>query len=96
MHKRSYSVFGRIDFFSVMRQLLVSLGGSLDEAWAVSSPELSKVIIPDCFASTRCHISDSQHVLLFIRLFRLAFSMCELSPLCAPSYLQIGSLSQSI
>ena len=48
MHKRSYSVFGRIDFFSVMRQLLVSLGGSLDEAWAVSSPELSKVIILVC------------------------------------------------
>ena len=64
MHKRSYSVFGRIDFFSVMRQLLVSLGGSLDEAWAVSSPELSKVIIPVRFASTRCHISYSQNVLL--------------------------------
>ena len=43
MHKKSFSVFGRIDFFSVMKQLLVSLGGSLEESWTLSTPELSKV-----------------------------------------------------
>ena len=45
MHKKSYSVFGRIDFFSVLRQLLVSLGGCLEEQWTISAPELSKVVI---------------------------------------------------
>ena len=43
MHKSSYSVFGHLDFFSVLQALLVSLGGSLNEEWALRSPELSKV-----------------------------------------------------
>ena len=43
MHKDSYSVFKRIDFFSVLRGLLVSLGGSLTESWTLATPELSKV-----------------------------------------------------
>ena len=43
MHKSSYIVFGHIDFFSVLQALLVSLGGSLNEEWALRSPELSKV-----------------------------------------------------
>ena len=43
MHKSSYSVFGHIDFFSVLQALLVSLGGSLKEEWALRSPELSKL-----------------------------------------------------
>ena len=43
MHKSSYSVFGHIDFFSVLQALLVSIGGSLNEEWALRSPELSKV-----------------------------------------------------
>ena len=43
MHKSNYSVFGHIDFFSVLQALLVSLGGSLNEEWALRSPELSKV-----------------------------------------------------
>ena len=43
MHKSSYSVSGHLDFFSVLQALLVSLGGSLNEEWALRSPELSKV-----------------------------------------------------
>ena len=38
MHIKSYSVFGWIDFFSVMKQLLVSHGGSLEEAWTIALP----------------------------------------------------------
>ena len=44
MHKTSYSVFGRIDFFSVLKGLLVSLGGSLTEEWVIQSPELTRAI----------------------------------------------------
>ena len=45
MHKESFSVFERIDFFSVLRGLIVSLGGSLHLSWTLSAPELSKVVI---------------------------------------------------
>ena len=44
MHKTSYSVFGKIDFFSVLQALMVSLGGSLAEDWVMRRPELTKVI----------------------------------------------------
>ena len=50
MHKSKYSVFGQIDFFSVLQALMVSLGGSLTEEWAMRSPELTKV-------STSLHLS---------------------------------------
>ena len=43
MHKKSQSVFGRIDFFSVLRYLVNSLGGSTELDWVLLSPELSKV-----------------------------------------------------
>ena len=43
MHKTSYSVFGKIDFLSVLQALMVSLGGSLMEDWVTRSPELTKV-----------------------------------------------------
>ena len=43
MHKTSYSVFGKIAFFSVLQSLLVSLGESLMEDWVIRSPELTKV-----------------------------------------------------
>ena len=43
MHKSSYSVFGKIDFFSVLQALMVSLGRSLTEDWVIHSPELTKV-----------------------------------------------------
>ena len=43
MHKGSYSVFGKIDFFSVLQALLVSLGGSQTEDWVLESPELQRV-----------------------------------------------------
>ena len=43
MHKDSYSVFGRIDFFSVLKYLIVSLGGSLDMECVLLAPELSRV-----------------------------------------------------
>ena len=43
MHKQSYSVFGKIDFFSVLRALLISLGNSQGETWTLKSPNLSRV-----------------------------------------------------
>ena len=43
MHRKSQSVFERVDFFSTLRYLVISLGGCLELGWAVLSPELSKV-----------------------------------------------------
>ena len=43
MHKESFSVFGRIDFFSVLQALVVSLGGCTKEIWALESTHLLKV-----------------------------------------------------
>ena len=45
MHKISYSVFGHIDFFSVLKGLVISLGSSLREEWVQRSPELVRVSI---------------------------------------------------
>ena len=46
MHKTSYSVFGHIDFFSVLQALMVSLGGSLAEDWVMRHSELARVSNP--------------------------------------------------
>ena len=43
MHKESYSVFGRIDFHSVLQYLFIFLGGCLDCDWTLLTPVLSKV-----------------------------------------------------
>ena len=43
MHKLNYSVFGHIDFFSVLNGLVISLGGSLTTDWIQRSPELTRV-----------------------------------------------------
>ena len=43
MHKDSFSVFGRIDFFSVLQYLVVCLSGSLEMEWTLFTPELTKV-----------------------------------------------------
>ena len=45
MHKPTYSVFGRIDFFSVLKCLMVSLGAATGEDWVLQSPELAQVSI---------------------------------------------------
>ena len=37
MHKTRQSVFGRIDFFSVLRYLVISLGGSSELDWVLLS-----------------------------------------------------------
>ena len=44
MHKDSRSVFSRIDFFSVLQAIIVSLGGSLSLSWTLDCPELSNVL----------------------------------------------------
>ena len=33
MHKKNYSVFGRINFYAVIKNIVVCLGGSLDLEW---------------------------------------------------------------
>ena len=43
LHKKRNSVFGRIDFFSMVKYLVVSVGGSVELDWVLLSPELSKV-----------------------------------------------------
>ena len=43
MHKPTYSVFGRIDFFSVLKCLIVSLGAATGEDWVLESPDLGRV-----------------------------------------------------
>ena len=43
MNKSSYSVFGRIDFFSVIQFLVISLRGCLSQDWTLTAPELKKV-----------------------------------------------------
>ena len=48
MHKKNQSVFGRIDFFSVLRYLVTFLGGSAELDWVLLAPELSKVIGSIC------------------------------------------------
>ena len=45
MHKESYSVFGRIDFHSVLKYLIVFLGGCLDCDWTLLTPVLAKVCL---------------------------------------------------
>ena len=45
MHKDSYSVFGRIDFFYVLHYFVISLGGSLKFEWTLLTHELVKVSI---------------------------------------------------
>ena len=45
MHRKSQSVFGRVDFFSTLRYLVTSLGGCLELGWALLSPQLSRVRI---------------------------------------------------
>ena len=46
LNKMSYSVFGHIELFSVLRGLLISLGGSQTEDWVLRSPEQAKVSVP--------------------------------------------------
>ena len=48
MHKLSYSVFGKIDFFSVLQALVISLGNSNAEPWALKSTNLSRVSRSQC------------------------------------------------
>ena len=43
MHKISFSVFGHIDFFSVLKGLVICLGRSLREDWVQRRPELVRV-----------------------------------------------------
>ena len=47
MHKKSYSIFGRIDFHSVLQYLIIFLGGTLDCEWTPrndGSKEASKLL----------------------------------------------------
>ena len=42
MQKPTYSVFGRIDFLSVLKFLIVSLGAATGEDWVLQSPDLAQ------------------------------------------------------
>jgi len=43
MHKPSFSVMGKIDMFSMLRNLLIRLSGLLDEIWTQSTQYFRKV-----------------------------------------------------
>ena len=45
MHRQSFSVFGRLDFFAVLEHLVISLSGALSLPWILDTPELAKVVI---------------------------------------------------
>ena len=45
LHKKSYSVFGRTDFYAVIKFIVVCLGGSLDLEWILVTPELAGVSV---------------------------------------------------
>ena len=42
LQKPTYSVLGRIDFFSVLTCLIVSLGAATGEDWVLQSPDLAR------------------------------------------------------
>ena len=87
MHKTSYSVFGKIDFFSVLQALMASLGGSLLEDWVVRSPELTKVNSSFCRVSIRkTSTRQRHHVCLtckFVRYFQTV-TRCKLDVTTLP------------
>ena len=43
MHKPSFSVMGKIDMFSMLRNLLIRLAGLLDERWTQSTQYFRKI-----------------------------------------------------
>ena len=45
MHRKEGSVFGRIDFHTQLKYLVVFLSGCECEPWIVHTPELSKVVL---------------------------------------------------
>ena len=45
MQKTSYNVFGHLDFFSVLKALMISLGNSLSEDWMQRSSALTQVTV---------------------------------------------------
>ena len=45
MQKTSYNVFGHIDFVSVLKALMISLGNSLSEDWMQRSSTLTQVTV---------------------------------------------------
>ena len=73
--KSSFSVFGKIDFFSVLKALVVSLGDSLTEGWAVRSPEHTKVtnLVHNTFTRSSRSREDGTpcaiDVLILVRFF---------------------------
>ena len=64
MHKKGYSVFGKIDFFSIVQFVIVCLGGCLDQVRMLVSPELSKVGLRLCFLHLAPRVLDGA-LLLF-------------------------------
>ena len=45
LHKPTMSVFGHIDFYSVLQYLIVFMGGAKSQPWMLSTPELLQVCI---------------------------------------------------
>ena len=71
-HKSSYSVFGHIDFFSVLRGLVIFLGGSASEDWVQRSPVLAKVSDYYCLGVGQVYISQSFQAVSFDRFVFLS------------------------
>ena len=80
MHKESYSVFGRIDFHSVLQYLIVFLGGCLDQDWTLLTPVLAKV---DCFDCFQCSVLCCGLTIWFLQAVRTCqIELCTLPTLC--------------
>ena len=74
MHKKSSSVFGKIDFFGVLQYLIVSLGPILELDWVLLSPELSKVstisLVLQFLSGERQSICTGTHTYIFTSFSR--------------------------
>ena len=91
MHKESYSVFGRIDFHSVLKYLIIFLGGSLDCDWTLMTPVLAKVRLSHFRLVVHGSFKGTNKLVVF-RLFVLAKLNSPLSQHCVRSCLLTGQM----
>ena len=73
MHRQNFSVFGRVDFFSVLDHLISSLRGALYHSWTLETPELVKVssaIIFRRFLFRRSYLGHLSFRLLHVKVLR--------------------------
>ena len=104
MNKKSYSVFGRVDFFSVLQYLIVSLGGCVSQEWTLTTPELTKVckvclvkafIVSGLVLSILVFLRPSSHASWGLLLYQLYATRCyQTGPQSLLTFLPIHTHTQ--